>query len=117
MIKWMYRYILMWEQRTTDINMGSFLHIIHDQGVSILADAIEYSKMNEASYLSADNFQRYRTIMHYFYQQHLVGRGERSVIDLLAQQHKQRNLNLLWFLDYEPIKQTLKEVEKMTKLK
>lgn len=47
----------------------------------------------------------------------LVGRGERSVIDLLAQQHKQRNLNLLWFLDYEPIKQTLKEVEKMTKLK
>ena len=37
--------------------------------------------------------------------------------DLLAQQHKQRNLNLLWFLDYEPIKQTLKEVEKMTKLK
>ena len=66
----MYRYILMWEQRTTDINMGSFLHIIHDQGVSILADAIEYSKINEASYLSADNFQRYRTIMHFFYQQH-----------------------------------------------
>ena len=52
----MYRYILMWEQRTTDINMGSFLHTIHDQGVSILADAIEYSKINEASYLSADNF-------------------------------------------------------------
>jgi hypothetical protein len=47
----------------------------------------------------------------------LVGRGERSVIDLLAQQNKQRNINLLWFLDYEPIKQTLKEVEKMTKLK
>ena len=56
-------------------------------------------------------------LLYYFYQQHLVGRGERSVIDLLAQQHKQRNLNLLWFLDYEPIKQTLKEVEKMTKLK
>lgn len=50
--------------------MGSFLHTIHDQGVSILADAIEYSKINEASYLSADNFQRYRTIMHYFYEQH-----------------------------------------------
>ncbi|WHR59049.1 magnesium transporter CorA family protein [Acinetobacter haemolyticus] len=56
-------------------------------------------------------------LLYYFYQQHLVGRGERSVIDLLAQQHKQRNINLLWFLDYEPIKQTLKEVEKMTKLK
>ena len=56
-------------------------------------------------------------LLYYFYQQHLVGRGERSVIDLLAQQHKQLNVNLLWFLDYEPIKQTLKEVEKMTKLK
>ncbi|MCH7335478.1 magnesium transporter CorA family protein [Acinetobacter sp. NIPH 2699] len=56
-------------------------------------------------------------LLYYFYQQHLVGRGERSVIDLLAQQHKQRNVNILWFLDYEPIKQTLKEVEKMTKLK
>ena len=56
-------------------------------------------------------------LLYYFYQQHLVGRGERSVIDLLTQQHKQRNINLLWFLDYEPIKQTLKEVEKMTKLK
>jgi hypothetical protein len=56
-------------------------------------------------------------LLYYFYQQHLVGRGERSVIDLLAQQNKQRNINLLWFLDYEPIKQTLKEVEKMTKLK
>ena len=56
-------------------------------------------------------------LLYYFYRQHLVGRGERSVIDLLAQQHKQRNFNLLWFLDFEPIKQTLKEVEKMTKLK
>lgn len=56
-------------------------------------------------------------LLYYFYRQHLVGRGERSVIDLLAQQHKQRNLNLFWFLDYEPIKQTLKEVEKITKIK
>ncbi|HQW54391.1 MAG TPA: CorA family divalent cation transporter, partial [Acinetobacter sp.] len=56
-------------------------------------------------------------LLYYFYRQHLVGRGERSVIDLLAQQHKHRNLNLLWFLDYEPIKQTIKEMEKITKIK
>ena len=53
----------------------------------------------------------------YFYRSHLMGRGERSVIDMLAQQHKNQHVNLLWFLDYEPIKQTLKEVEKMTRLK
>ena len=53
----------------------------------------------------------------YFYRRHLMGRGERSVIDMLAQQHKNQHVNLLWFLDYEPIKQTLKEVEKMTRLK
>jgi len=53
----------------------------------------------------------------YFYRRHLVGRGERSVIDMLAQQHKDQHVNLLWFLDYEPIKQTMKEVEKITKLK
>ena len=56
-------------------------------------------------------------LLYYFYRQHLVGRGERSVIDLLAQQYKHRNLNLLWFLDYEPIKQTIKEMEKITKIK
>ena len=53
----------------------------------------------------------------YFYRRHLMGRGERSVIDMLAQQHKNQHVNLLWFLDYEPIKQTLKEVEKITRLK
>ena len=53
----------------------------------------------------------------YFYRRHLMGRGERSVIDMLAQQHKNQHVNLLWYLDYEPIKQTLKEVEKMTRLK
>ncbi|MFH3733412.1 magnesium transporter, partial [Acinetobacter baumannii] len=46
-----------------------------------------------------------------------VGRGEKSVIDLLAQQHRQERMNLFWFLEYEPIKQTLKEVEKITRLK
>ena len=52
-----------------------------------------------------------------FYRRHLVGRGEKSVIDMLAQQHHHRGINLFWFLDYEPIKQTLKEVEKITKFK
>ena len=60
-------------------------------------------------------------LLYYFYRRHLVGRGERSVIDLLAQQHKDQRVNLFWFLDYEPIKQsvkeTMKEVEKLTKLK
>ena len=56
-------------------------------------------------------------LLYYFYRQHLVGRGEKSVIELLAQQKRQHNVNLLWFLDYEPLKQTLKEVEKITKLK
>ena len=60
-------------------------------------------------------------LVYYFYRRHLVGRGEKSVIDMLAQQHKDQHINLLWFLDYEPIKQsvkeTMKEVEKLTKLK
>jgi len=56
-------------------------------------------------------------LLYYFYRQHLVGRGEKSVIEMLAHQKRQRNMNLFWFLDYEPIKQTLKEVEKITKLK
>lgn len=60
-------------------------------------------------------------LLYYFYRRHLVGRGEKSVIDMLAQQHADQHMNLFWFLDYEPIKQTvkgtLKEVEKLTKLK
>ena len=60
-------------------------------------------------------------LVYYFYRRHLVGRGEKSVIDLLAQEHKDQHVNLFWFLDYEPLKQsmknTLKEVEKITKLK
>lgn len=53
----------------------------------------------------------------YFYRRHLVGRGEKSVIDMLAQQHHQTGVNLFWFLEIEPIKQTIKSVEKMAKLK
>lgn len=36
-------------------------------------------------------------LLYYFYRQHLVGRGEKSVIDLLAQQHRQERMNLFWF--------------------
>ncbi|EAE8346591.1 TIGR02677 family protein [Listeria monocytogenes] len=36
-----------------------------------------YSKLNEASYITAENYQRYRLIMKYFYEQH------RSMNDLL----------------------------------
>ena len=53
----------------------------------------------------------------FFYRRHLVGRGESSVMDLLAQQHQDQHVNLFWFLDYEPIKKTIKEVEKITKFK
>lgn len=53
----------------------------------------------------------------FFYRRHLVGRGERSVLDMLAQQHKDQHVNLFWFMDYEPIKQTVKGVEKLTKFK
>lgn len=53
----------------------------------------------------------------FFYRRHLVGRGERSVMDMLAQQHKDQHVNFFWFLDYEPIKKTMKEVEKITKFK
>lgn len=60
-------------------------------------------------------------LVYYFYRRHLVGRGEKSVIDLLAQQHQDQHVNLFWFLNYQPIKQsvkeTMKEVEKLTKFK
>ena len=60
-------------------------------------------------------------LLYYFYRRHLVGRGEKSVIDMLAQQHSDQHMSLFWFLDYEPIKQTvkgtIKDLEKITKLK
>ena len=61
------------------------------------------------------------TLLYYFYRRHLVGRGEKSVIDMLAQEHADQHMNLFWFMDYEPIKQTvkgtIKDLEKITKLK
>ena len=60
-------------------------------------------------------------LLYYFYRRHLVGRGEKSVIDMLAQQHADQHMNSFWFIDYEPIKQTvkgtIKDLEKITKLK
>ena len=60
-------------------------------------------------------------LLYYFYRRHLDGRGEKSVIDMLAQQHADQHMNLFWFIDYEPIKQTvkgtIKDLEKITKLK
>ena len=60
-------------------------------------------------------------LIYYFYRRHMVGRGEKSVIDMLAQQNQEQHLGLFWFLDYEPLKQTvkgtLKEVEKLTRMK
>lgn len=55
-------------------------------------------------------------LLYYFYRQHLVGRGEKSVIDLLAQQQKNRYINMFWFMEYQPIKQSIKEVNKLKKL-
>ncbi len=40
-------------------------------------------------------------LIYLFYRRHLLGRGERSILDLLAQQHHQRNVNLSWLLDEE----------------
>ncbi|WP_455598083.1 magnesium transporter CorA family protein [Acinetobacter pecorum] len=60
-------------------------------------------------------------LIYYFYRRHLVGLGEKSVIDLLAQQNKDQHINLLWLLDYKPIRQSVKKTvekgEKLTKLK
>ena len=52
-------------------------------------------------------------LLYYFYRRHLVGRGEKSVIDMLAQQHKDQHMNLFWFLDEDPIKQTVEKLKKM----
>lgn len=52
-------------------------------------------------------------LIFYFYRRHLVGRGERSVIDILAQQNKQQQMSLFSFLEYEPIRKTVKGTIKM----
>lgn len=50
----------------------------------------------------------------YFYRRHLVGRGEKSVVDMLSQSNA-KNTNLFAMLGVEPIKKTFKEVEKRAK--
>ena len=56
-------------------------------------------------------------LLYYFYRRHMVGRGEKSVIDLLAQQHQDQRVNLFWFMDYEPIKNSMKGMSKITQAK
>src|SRR5690606_36777056 len=67
-------------------------------------------------------------LIHYFYRRHLVGRGEESVIDMLAQDQMNQQMNLLWFIGFEPIKdsltgtvkgtvKTMKMMEKFSRLK
>ena len=53
-------------------------------------------------------------LIYYFYRRHMVGRGEKSVIDMLAQQHEDQRMNLFWFMEYEPIKRTVKDTVKTT---
>ena len=56
-------------------------------------------------------------LLIFFYRRHLVGRGESSVIDMLAQQHKDQHVNFFWLFDDDPIKQLMKGVGKFTKFK
>ncbi|SPL71007.1 magnesium transporter CorA family protein [Acinetobacter stercoris] len=55
-------------------------------------------------------------LIYYFYRRHLMGLSEKSVIEMLAQQNKTQHFDLFKFVN-EPIKQTLREVEKFTKMK
>lgn len=61
----------------------------------------DFVKINEASYLSADNFERYRAIMHFFYQQH------RQMNDLL---YRNEILNHMYTISFEAT-YTEKELE------
>lgn len=60
-------------------------------------------------------------LLYYFYRRHLVGRGEKSVIDMLVQQQKDQDVKLWDLIAYDPIRRTvkgtMKEVEKLTKFK
>lgn len=60
-------------------------------------------------------------LIWYFYRRQMVGRGEKSVMELLAQQNQQQQLGLFAFLEYEPIQKTLKgtlrEMGRWTRLK
>lgn len=55
-------------------------------------------------------------LLYYFYRQHLVGRGEKSVIDMLAYQNKNPYSDISWLLNYDPLKHSMKEVTKLKKL-
>lgn len=55
-------------------------------------------------------------LIYYFYRRHLMGLSEKSVIEMLAQQNSAQHFDLFKFMN-DPIKHTLKEVEKFTKLK
>lgn len=61
----------------------------------------DFLKINEANYLSADNFQRYRAIMHFFYQQH------RQMNDLLYRTDIFNYMQLI----FQTITYTEKELE------
>lgn len=57
-------------------------------------------------------------LLYYFYRRHLLGRGEGSVVDLLAQQHQDRKFNFFWFLDHDMFKNgSIKANPKLDSLK
>src|SRR5690554_2535741 len=41
-------------------------------------------------------------LLYYFYRRHMVGRGEKSVLDMLSQRPDRTRIDLFWFLDYVP---------------
>lgn len=48
-------------------------------------------------------------LLYYFYRRHMVGRGEKSVLDMLSQRPDRTRMDLFWFLDYVPGKPLLPE--------
>ncbi len=57
------------------------------------------------------------TLLYLFYRSRLFGGHEESIIDLLAQQHQQRTVNLFWLLDYERYNTHLKHQTRRFKRK
>jgi thiosulfate reductase cytochrome b subunit len=53
-------------------------------------------------------------LIFYFYQRHLLGRGEKSVLELLAQQPDQRYANFWGLLDESRVKKPLKRLTRQT---
>lgn len=56
-------------------------------------------------------------LLYLFYRSRLFGGHEESIIDLLAQQHQQRTVNLSWLLDYDRYNQHLKRQTRRFKRK